>query len=504
MMDTISEFLLDYRYLPVVILLVLYLLIKFHKSNDHDIPTVRLSRFLPDFVNRQIFFLKAPAQIQYGYDTYKDRPFWVLRPDSDLLVLPRRYLEEIRQISSVKMSPLEAQYNNILGQYTNILPNSELTGHTVARKLTPALNRILPRLLHELHHAFEDEIPSYKDWTPINLYTTILRLVSRTTSSIIVSNVTSCNEKWLETITTYSTNVGLTILCLRPVPRPLRPLVARFLPCVRNMHQSLRWVQDELIGPTILARREAEARNAQYRKPDDLLQWMMDSADNEYDRDPRNLAQALLIITALGAVHTSTSLITQVMYDLLARPEYIDVLREEVQDTLAERWINGTQASFAAQVKLDSVLRESLRCNPTSEVSTQRVAKVPFTFSDGFTVPKGAQICFPAGPMSRDNDLTPDALAYDAFRWCKNPKSTGTSLVSVGYTNIHFGYGRLACPGRFYAANTTKAILSRLLVEYDIEYQPGRRERPKHLRIGEQIMPSMSITVLIRERGVRV
>jgi hypothetical protein len=38
-------------------------------------------------------------------------PFLVLRPDHDLLVLPARYLAEIRQIPSSRLNLIEAEYN---------------------------------------------------------------------------------------------------------------------------------------------------------------------------------------------------------------------------------------------------------------------------------------------------------------------------------------------------------------------------------------------------------
>lgn len=90
--------------------LVLYWLLHAPKQKL-NIPTVRYSCLLPDWINRCLFFFTAPAQIQYGYDKYKDMPFRVLRPDNDLIVLPRRYLEEIRQMPSSQASLIDAQFN---------------------------------------------------------------------------------------------------------------------------------------------------------------------------------------------------------------------------------------------------------------------------------------------------------------------------------------------------------------------------------------------------------
>lgn len=114
------------------------------------------------------------------------------------------------------------------------------------------------------------------------------------------------------------------------------------------------------------------------------------------------------------------------------------------------------------------------------------------------------QICFPSGPVARDPALLPDAHVYDAFRWCRDPEGSNKKLVSISTTNFHFGYGRLACPGRFFSSNTMKAVLSRFIAEYDMRFESEHQARPANLRFGEQIMPSMWTKVLIRKREVKV
>ncbi|KAB8234748.1 uncharacterized protein BDW43DRAFT_310007 [Aspergillus alliaceus] len=83
---------------------------------------------------------------------------------------------------------------------------------------------------------------------------------------------------------------------------------------------------------------------------DDFLQWMMELADNDFENDPLNLADGLMVIMALAVVHTTT-LITHAMYDLMAHPEYLEPLREETEvpekqmdPDLAERF--GRPAAF--------------------------------------------------------------------------------------------------------------------------------------------------------------
>jgi cytochrome P450 len=109
-------------------------------------------------------------------------------------------------------------------------------------------------------------------------------------------------------------------------------------------------------------RRAAEALNdPNYKKPDDFLQWMMDGVEDEKDFDPEILAHHMLVLTSMAVIHTSSITLTQALYDLIARPDYLEPLREEIQVTFQNGWENATKASLDAQWRLDSFMRESQR-----------------------------------------------------------------------------------------------------------------------------------------------
>lgn len=77
------------------------------------------------------------------------------------------------------------------------------------------------------------------------------------------------------------------------------------------------------------------------------------------------------------------------------------------------------------------------------------------------------------------------------------------SLITIGVDNMHFGFGRQACPGRAFAATSMKVILSRLIAEYEVRFEEEERaveERPVNIVNGEQIMPNMRTLVFIRKR----
>lgn len=63
---------------------------------------------------------------------------------------------------------------------------------------------------------------------------------------------------------------------------------------------------------------------------------------------------------------------------------------------------------------------------------------------------------------------------------------------------LHFGYGRHACPGRFFAANEIKLILARILLDYDIRMPDGQTERYANINMGTDAFPDPTKEILFK------
>jgi cytochrome P450 len=63
-----------------------------------------------------------------------------------------------------------------------------------------------------------------------------------------------------------------------------------------------------------------------------------------------------------------------------------------------------------------------------------------------------------------------------------------------------FGYGKHACPGRFYAVRKVKLIFSRLLLNYDIEWASPRSGMPTRLSMNGQFAPNQEQMIRIKRR----
>lgn len=111
-----------------------------------------------------------------------------------------------------------------------------------------------------------------------------------------------------------------------------------------------------------------------------------------------------------------------------------------------------------------------------------------FALSNGQVIPAGAMIETAGYAVSHDAEVFAEPERYDGLRFYGlrqrsedfNRPGAGdkaaTSLdaaahnqfVSVSQNMLTFGYGRHACPGRFFAANEVKMIMARTLLTYDI------------------------------------
>ena len=187
-------------------------------------------------------------------------------------------------------------------------------------------------------------------------------MVSRLSATVFVGEPACHEDAWLQASTKYAEQATITVFILKTMPVFLRPIVSLVLP---SYWAASSWVRKgvEILVPIIQARRNAEKTDPDFHRPKDFLQGMIDSAI-DHDGHPEKLARRALIM-GLASIHLTTLAAAHVIYDLCARPEYIEPLREELLQALKQDkgWDRPTTARLA---KMDSFLRESQRLSPPS------------------------------------------------------------------------------------------------------------------------------------------
>ncbi|THH08423.1 hypothetical protein EW145_g2710 [Phellinidium pouzarii] len=230
-------------------------------------------------------------------------------------------------------------------------------------------------------------------------------------------------------------------------------------------------------------------------KPDDLLSWLIDKTPEGEHRTVEALTQRILALN-FAAVHTTSVSFTHALFHLVSRPEYIALLREEVNSILGEGWSNN---AIHKMRKMDSFLKESQRYSGLALTAVTRKALADFTLSDGTFLPKGTHITCNAIATHRDDKNYARADVFDGFRFVSS-SGDDFKLVSTSLSYLPFGHGRFACPGRVFAATVEKTMLAYLVHNYDMKLEEGVRERPKDFNFESLLTPNQKAHILFRRR----
>ena len=218
--------------------------------------------------------------------------------------------------------------------------------------------------------------------------------------------------------------------------------------------------------------------------------------------DPKHLAH-LMIIISLAAIHTSQMCAVHCLYDFASHPHYIEEIRDEIRSvaSLDGGW---QKTSYAKLRKLDSFIKESQRFNPPAMLSYQRVMQQSYTLSDGTRLLKGAHIGLPVNAIQMDPDVTPNPLEFDGLRYYKLRQDVGQrhlhQFTTAEKTQLNFGHGKYACPGRFFASLEIKTILVKFIMSYDFQFA-AHQGRPANLKTHEFLSPNPDGELMIKVRG---
>ena len=159
--------------------------------------------------------------------------FKVARNDSDILVIPNKYVEELRSLPDEKTSAIRAHIKNLLGKYSTTLTLLESDLHTrmLQTKLTPTLGSFIEVIESELLFAMDQKIPAnLDDWQSVNVFHIVLRIVARISARVFLGVPACRNEEWLQTSIHYTENVFATVMLLRRFPKWMHPIVGHLLP----------------------------------------------------------------------------------------------------------------------------------------------------------------------------------------------------------------------------------------------------------------------------------
>ncbi|KAJ0158815.1 Ent-kaurene oxidase [Colletotrichum tanaceti] len=311
--------------------------------------------------SRRRKFMNGEARNMYleGYKKFKEQAFRITtaRKSPNIVVAPK-FMDELKRLPDDVLSFNRAIEESLHSKYTGVETNIEMLPHTVKTALTPALVRLNPIISDEVVEAMRTELPQSGEWTEVKILEKLRRVVAMASGRVFIGPELCRNEEYLDAAINYTVDLMKAIFKVADMTPYMRPFLAPRTPEVRRVRARIAEAE-EFLRPVVRARREA-ARDPDYRKPDDMLEWFMESQKKFGQRDDSELARYQLGIS-FAAIHTTTSTVTNALYTLAAMPELVPVLREDVQRALAET--NGVFTSSAMQnmKKVDSFLKETMR-----------------------------------------------------------------------------------------------------------------------------------------------
>ena len=327
------------------------------------------------------------------------------------------------------------------------------------------------------------------------MYSTVLELVTTSTSRMFVGRDLGRDPRWLSAASGYTVAVGAVTKDLQRHYQFLHPIVAPFLQSYKELQQC--HAEAEAILLPVFDRR----RILQSVQHHDMIQWLLDASAKDPVQDLGKLIRRMMFLN-MAAIHTTTHTVTNVILDLCDRPEYIEPIRQEMIEEIKDH--GGVKASTLASLKrLDSFMKESQRLNPMDLMVFNRCVDHPIPLSTGVTIPKGTYISLPLFPLCRDPKRYPDPLTFKGNRFYDLRQKSDEARFQFATSDRDgpgWGFGKYACPGRFWAAAQIKLVLINLLLRFDIAYPQGQKERPEDTVLGEKKTPSRTQMMILKNK----
>lgn len=360
------------------------------------------------------------------------------------------------------------------------LTNDTLIQKTVRVKLTQFLGLVTEDLVDETVATVTELFGEDNEWNTILIRDVTATAVARISSRVFLGKDLCRNKRWLEISKTYAVDIFIVSLIMRCCPSFLRPIVYWVIPQSRSIRKAVRDTHS-IIDPEMQRRKGAidEALRDGRKLPNtaDSLGWMYEGSRG----DPNVDYAAGQLAMNLAAIHTTTETTCTALLDICEYPDLAARLRQEIVEVISE--FGWTKTSLYKLRLMDSFLKESQRFRPFASASMQRAVTENARLSDGTILPKGSTVIVAANYM--DPDIYDDPEKFDPARFLDLREQTGQEnawqFVSPTPAHLLFGYGRHACPGRFFAANEIKILLSHLLLLYDWRFLPGEG-RPPHMQ----------------------
>ncbi|KAK9792200.1 putative Cytochrome P450 [Seiridium cardinale] len=423
------------------------LIIPWFQADQSSTPTLRIIESTRKLFRAWSYLFVGPSIIIDEFQRCGEKPFEVNSPDVRMVfVSSPKHIKELDNAPDAVLSLNGAAKHMLQPLYTmngfNWFDRRGVEGVGFVRTLRTLLTNNLPQLLPDLglltrlrwaellSNASQDKgIPHAR------IYPMIMDLVVLLNARSLFGEELAKNESFMASALGYVEETLLNAEIVRLLPKPLAPVVGGMLSRCLTSHKTFF---KSLLPAAELRIQEHNLKTLGHPMPQRTIVY--------------------------------------VIQDLSLHPEYIEPIRRELQNSYIDFERTGRGLPL-----LDSFIKESARLTPVESISVRRCALQPFSLSDGTKVGVGDWACAPSGAINNNAEYYPSPQEFSGFRFV-DPKillemdgitpsaamqSKPTKITDADYSFLMWGTGRMACPGRFYAAAFMKVVVAQLIMNYD-------------------------------------
>ncbi|KAI8061955.1 cytochrome P450 [Thamnidium elegans] len=291
----------------------------------------------------------------------------------------------------------------------------------------------------------------------------------------LVGDEFGLNKEVIQSFAGFTGDVIKNVALFMIVPKFLHKLVLPYVQSAKK-HQD---VMAKYIAPVIIQRREkmrlAEEAGEAHGMEENFLQGLVEYTDTDENGNPIHfneieLAHAVLMV-AFASVHTTSMNLSFSLYWLLARPDLMARLLQEIEEVCPGS-APITHAELGQMKFLNNFMREVLR-QGSDRLANGKKAMHDYTFANGYQVPKGRIV---------ESSLRQLNFGNNVIRSEVDDMDPDMSLNRISTTPardfVSFGMGKHLCPGRFFAVQEIQMSLVYLLKNFEIKTASGKRPEP--------------------------
>ncbi|CAI2187130.1 2352_t:CDS:2, partial [Funneliformis geosporum] len=307
---------------------------------------------------------------------------------------------------------------------------------------------------------------------------TLQLLVAKPVAAAVAEEL--ADDKELINTFAYAVHDIASFLAIPPVLSFINPnLQKNFL---INPFKGHRELIKRKITPVVNKRlSEMKKLDGAYTPPVDLLQKFIEL----FGEDIEGITDYIISVI-FAAVHTTSTFLTYALQEFVNNPQIHEELLEEQEQMYKSKETDYYSIEQISKMeKLDSMVRETLRVYSDTSALPHKVLSPYYTFASGHQVPKGRSVYIRMQDIHYDDNLHgQNSKEFEAFRHLKS--KSPASRIEKSF--LIFGFGKHACPGRFFAVNEIKVALHYLLLKYNIRKVGDEKIKP--IMMGASVFPS--------------